>query len=124
MHRVWSDQFHTDYGKCPFKIKGGGTHEYRKQDACSKADAEPFYPGAVAESGGIQDLVGTMAGCHKTNVMSRRKSHRLPAEDLITQPTVNYRVELKTRAHGIILQFKGTVQHITQSNEQGKIETS
>lgn len=68
-----------------------------------------------------------MAGCHKTNVMSPRKSRRLPAEDLITQLTVNYTVNLKTRAHSIILQFKGhtgTVQHITQSNEQGKTEVT
>lgn len=52
-----------------------------------------------------------------------KKAAGFRAEDLITQLTVNYRVKRKTRAHSIILQFKGTVQHITQSNEQGKLET-
>lgn len=59
------------------------THEYWAQDASSKAYDEPFDPGAVAERWGIEDLVRTMGGCHTTNLMSSRKSHRLPTDDLI-----------------------------------------
>lgn len=84
---LMSVQIQKDRESCLFNIKGRGTHEYWTQDASSKAYEEPFDPGAVAERCGIKDLVRTMGGCHKTNLMTNRKSPRLPADDLNMLPT-------------------------------------
>lgn len=60
----------------------GGTHEYWKQDACTKTYAEPLHPGAEAECGGVQDLA------ENNGRMSQDTRHESPEKATSILPNV------------------------------------